>query len=374
MIKPNQNSAGAGLVRRIPALGLVAVGVLGLGACGGDDGGVTGPTIPTPTTDVFVFDRNRDAGTGAIVPILTETGAGFDAREVDSPAVLIDPDRSDRYLLFYEAADAQGTSSIGVVSSNEPEMRSLAVGRTIAVAPGAPGSGYESGATDPTVVLEPAGAATRYRMWFEGRTGSASTIVTARSDDGVSWSDFAVCTGLQGAFRAPRVADPSVVVVNGEYRMWFEASDAIGYATSTDGIAWSVVGDGPVLGARGGTAFDAAGVHAPSVLFDPDAPAPWRWTLWYEASDVLASTENTIGVARSENGLTWTRLDLPVLSPSSDSIVPLPFDSGDLEHPFAAIDPNGDVLLWYTGDGEGNATPNRIGLARGELVPETATP
>ena len=170
----------------------------------------------------------------------------------------------------------------------------------------------------------------------------------------MNWSGFTVCNGLQGAFGAPRVADPSVVVVDGEYRMWFEASDAIGYATSTDGIAWTV--------------------HAPSILFDPDAPAAWRWTLWYEASDQLASTENTIGVARSENGLTWTRLDLPVLSPSSDSIVPLPFDSGDLEHPFAAIDPDGDVLLWYTGDGEGNATPNRIGLARGELVPATAAP
>ena len=161
MIKPNQNSAGAGLARRIPALGLVAAGVLGLGACGSDDGGVTGPTTPTPTTDVFVFDRTRDVATGAIVPILTETGSGFDAREVDSPAVLIDPDRSDRYLLFYEAADGQGTSSIGVVSSADPAMRSLAVGRTVAVAPGAAGSGYDSGATDPTVVLEPAGAATR---------------------------------------------------------------------------------------------------------------------------------------------------------------------------------------------------------------------
>ena len=83
------------------------------------------------------------------------------------------------------------------------------------------------------------------------------------------------------------------------------------------------------------------------------------------------STQNTIGLAVSDDGLEWTRFDLPVLAPASDSIVPLPFDSGDLEHPFVLVDDSvspdvrGHFLLWYTGDGEGNSSPNRVGLARG---------
>ena len=51
--------------------------------------------------------------------------------------------------------------------------------------------------------------------------------------------------------------------------------------------------------------------------------------------------------------------------------MPLPFDSGDLEHPSAYIyeavpeGVEGRYLLYYTGDAEASATPNRIGLATG---------
>ena len=47
----------------------------------------------------------------------------------------------------------------------------------------------------------------------------------------------------------------------------------------------------------------------------------------------------------------------------------------DIEHPSAAIDnsipasSDGHYLLWYTGDGENSASPNRIGLATGRDTP-----
>lgn len=376
---------------RAPRLAFpLLLGLTGLAACSGGDGGTSpDPNVPLPTTDRIALERHRDGSTGSIVPVLTESGSAFDALEVDSPAVVFDADRSDAYLVYYEASDGTGASRIGVVSSTFADLSSLAIDRTVAVGLGAVGSGFEDGATDPTVVIEATGRATRYRMWFEGRTANASTIVTAVSDDGVQWTDFAVCTGLAPGYAA-RVLDPSVVVDGNGYRMWFEAEGgaaglgAIGYASSTNGIDWTLrdasgatgASAGPVLQARGGVGFDAAGLHAPSVVFDPtaDAASEWRWLLWYEASDQAASTENTLGLALSNDGLSWGRLEQPALTPSSDALVPLPFDSGDLEHPCVVVDPSvprgvsGHFLVWYAGDAEANASPNRIGLARGSVT------
>lgn len=375
---------------------IVFVAILAATGCGGSDT-MTDPNVddPIPTTEELEFVRYRDPVSGGIVPVLTETGVGFDAREVDSPAILMDPDRQggSPYLLFYEASDAAGTARIAVVGSTNPEFSSISVPRTLVIDLGGPGSGFDAGATDPTIVLAPAGSAYRYRIWFEGRSGSSgetSQIITAVSDDALSWRDFTVCGGLDGAFGAARIADPSVVVDGATYRMWFEANGgssgqgAIGHATSDDGLTWTIrdasgntgMGAGPVLSARGGAGFDAVGVHAPSVAFDPPSAtiAGGRWTLWYEASDNLSSTENTIGVAYSADGMNWSRLDAPALAPSSDSLVPLPFDSGDIEHPMVVIDTSvnhtvrGRYLLYYTGDGEANSSPNRIGLAYGSTV------
>jgi hypothetical protein len=184
------------------------------------------------------------------------------------------------------------------------------------------------------------------------------------------------------------VADPAVVLDGSVYRMWFEAiastaggldgPAAIGYAESVDGVTWTIkdasgnagAGAGAVFGPAGGTGFDAFSVGSPSVVHDPaDAGAPWK--LWYEAGNQAGDVQNTIGYAISQDGRSWSRAGLPVLTPSSDARIPLPFDSGDLEHPCAWIDTSvpvnleGHYLLWYTGDAEGGLSPNRIGLAKG---------
>jgi hypothetical protein len=367
--------------------------------CGGDD--PSGPDAdpgPLPTTESFQFERNRSAQTGNIHPVLTESGSGFDAREVDSPSVVMDTSRAggDAYLLFYEATDGGGASSIGVVSSANANFVTLSIGRTQLFSAGPAGSGYENGATDPTVLIDdgPASSA-RYRMWFEGRSGggSVSAIFTSSSDDGLNWTLPQRCGGLNPSFGTARVADPSVLVDAGGYRMWFEALDIsgigrIGHAVSTDGVNWEIrdaVGNSgntaaAVFEPRSEAAFDGHSVNAPSVTIDVSEPvgSPYRYQLWYEAGDVPGATESTIGLANSNDGLSWVRLDLPVLAPSSDSLIPLPFDSGDLEHPSVWIDlardrdESGHFMLWYTGDGEGNSSPNRIGFARGAAVTLTS--
>lgn len=363
-------------------------------SCGssGDSTGSTGNVI-TETSGQIIYSRSRDAA-GKVAPILSE-GSGFDARDVDSPAMAIDKGRvaKDKFMLFYEAQDAGGTNTIGLVTSNEEDFALLIVGRTRVIDLGPPGSGYETGATDPTVVIDtrPTEVTRRCKIWFEGRNGSASTIIYATSVDGLAWTGFTPCTGLAPTFGQIRVADPSVVLDGSTYKMWFEAINStrsgrdgaavIGYAESSDGIAWTIkdaAGNsgnaaGPVFVQGNGNQFDAYSVNAPSVMIDTllGPGASERYKLWYEAADLSTDVQNTIGYATSSDGLSWSRATLPILVPSSDNKVPLPFDSGDLEHPTVAIIPTipsnveGHFLLWYTGDGEGGASPNRIGLVKG---------
>jgi hypothetical protein len=355
------------------------------------------------TSDEIVYSKHRNVSTGLLAPVLGESGAGFDAREVDSPAVTIANGRpaGDKFLLYYEALDGSERTTIGLVTSDEEDFAILTVNRTQVVGLGTNGSPYEFGATDPTVVVDdrPAEVSRRYKMWFEGRggaNGASSTIVHATSPDGVNWTGFSACTGLSPSFGSVRVADPTVALDGDVFRMWIEAVNSsigvgadgpgvIGYAESTDGVAW-IVSDAagntdtaatPVFGPGPSGRFDAYSVNAPSVVIDESVASGvnGRFKLWYEAGDKANDVQNTIGYATSPNGLQWNRLALPILAPSSDLTVPLPFDSGDLEHPAAALissiapSVEGHFLLWYTGDGEGGASPNRIGLASGRAGP-----
>jgi hypothetical protein len=284
-----------------------------------------------------------------------------------------------------------------LVSSASEDFADLVVDRTEVVPRGGAGSRYDVAATDPSVLVDdavPYGSDGRYEMWFEGRSGGGgvvSSILYGTSGDGVVWSDFTVCSGLDASFASERVADPTVIKDGATYKMWFEAvggsdgSGSLGYAESTDGIHWRVK-DGsdatgsdasPVFGPGNAGSFYGYSVNAPSVVLDAtvDVGVQGRYLLWFEAGDSSADTQNTIGFSVSADGWNWSAPSGPVLLPSSDVLAPLPFDSGDLEHPSGFIvdtvdaDVSGHFLLWYTGDGENNVTPNRIGLARGRLGP-----
>lgn len=386
----------------LPFLGLLAA-ILFAGCGGGGGGGGTVTSATATLDDAIVYKRFRDPVTGDITPVLAESGVGFDSTEVDSPAIAVDAARlnGDRFLLYYEATDAGGTNTVGLMTSGEEDFLQVQILPTQVISTGGPGSGFEAGATDPSVVVDKRAAENpnrRYKMWFEGRSGAAdeiSTIIYCVSADGVNWSGFTPCLGLDPSFGSVRVADPTVLIDDDTYKVWFEAIDSptrggdgpgvIGYAESSDGIQWLIQdadGNGGALagavfgiGAPGN--FDAYSVGSPSVILDKSVPegSQGRFKLWYEAGDNPDDTENTIGFAVSVEGLLWSDPTLPILTASSDSIVPLPFDSGDLEHPSATIvatipeDSSGHFLLYYTGDGENNATPNRIGLALGRRGP-----
>lgn len=130
-------------------------------------------------------------------------------------------------------------------------------------------------------------------MWYTGTAELNATIPVqtsiayATSSDGIHWTKYSanpVFTGFTefgGAYTAAWW--PSVAKVNGTYLMAFgDGNFNVGYATSTDGIAWSFSNATQVLltvnGWHNGTIIE------PSILVDGS-----RLLLWYSGTEALAN-------------------------------------------------------------------------------------
>ena len=157
-----------------------------------------------------------------------------------------------------------------------------------------------------------------FRVWSERRVGTRGEILhdrlfvaegtECRTFDASTVPDGVVLTPL-GTWDGDHVGAPSVVLVDGLYRMWFEggASAGIGYAESTDGLTWTRRDASGATGAAAGPVlvpdqiWEAGRVGSPSVLFEDG-----RYRLWYDGNTLDA---RSIGYAESSDGLTWTKRD-----------------------------------------------------------------
>lgn len=125
-----------------------------------------------------------------------------------------------------------------------------------------------------------------------------------------SWDDYAV--------RAP-----SVVRTDEGYVMFYagytQQQGMIGMATSPDGITWAKYNDpatteapfsesDPVFLAGDSSRWDVGNVLQPRVEYTPDG-----FVMLYSATTQVNGRGSRLGIAISQDGLTWERFDAPVL-------------------------------------------------------------
>lgn len=204
-------------------------------------------------------------------------------------------------------------------------------------------TGWEDDMNRPSVV-EHAGL---YRMWYTGQANGHSEIGYATSKDGVHWDRLSnpVLTPEQ-PWEKVAVMCPSVLwdEHTHEFRMWYSGGeqyepDAIGYATSPDGIHWTKH-EGPIFQADPASHWESYKVTACQVLV---------WQGWYYMFYIgFRDIDHAqIGLARSKDGISgWQRL------PSNPIISPTPggWDSDACYKPFAIYDDAGKKwMLWYNG-------------------------
>ena len=204
-------------------------------------------------------------------------------------------------------------------------------------------TGWENDINRPTVIKQ----GRIYRLWYTGQANGRSAIGYATSDDGVVWkrqSDQPVLVADQ-PWEKVAVMCPNVIWDRKTklYKMWYSGGDqyepdAIGYATSPDGITWTKREANPVFKSDPGIEWEQAKVTACQVVQD----GGWYLMFYIGFRDV---DHAQIGVARSKDGLTnWHRLAAnPIIRPTQDQ-----WDADACYKPFAIYDGK-KWLLWYNG-------------------------
>jgi hypothetical protein len=221
-------------------------------------------------------------------------------------------------------------------------------------------SGWEAEINRCTVVKR---GSNSYHMWYTGQANGQSKIGYATSSDGVSWTRVRTTPVLVPDKPWEKVAVMCPHVIWDEtaqiYKMWYSGGDqyepdAIGYATSTDGINWTKLATNPIFASDPATTWEQAKVTACYVLYRDG----WYYMFYigFETVDLAR-----IGMARSRDGITnWERYpDNPLIQPDAGA-----WDSSACYKPSVLLD-GSQWKLWYNGRSGGL---EQIGLATHNLL------
>jgi len=156
-----------------------------------------------------------------------------------------------------------------------------------------------------------------FMMWYAGTDKSAApgidNIGLATSTDGVSWirhqGSPVLKVGAPGTWDSQSVNTPWVIREGNEYKMWYtgrrvgqyDFPQAIGYATSPDGVNWTKYSGNPVLTKGSAGAFDDDWVYLPVVISSVTG-----YTMHYTGASSSSGTQG-IGIATSTDGIHWTK-------------------------------------------------------------------
>ena len=207
----------------------------------------------------------------------------------------------------------------------------------------------------------------QYRMWYVGSSQKATAIGFANSTDGVAWTKTpgpVLTPGSHDAWDGAFIGLGSVVWDGSQFLMWYVGAGytsfqtgAVGLATSPDGINWGKYAGNPVLRP---SSIDQRLITTPYVIKPAGSPL---YNMWYAArrlADPPSSSVLRIIYATSLDGITWDKFATPALSPSNE---PSAWDSGSVYAPSVFYDNYSRTFgMWYTGLSQASIVPS-IGFA-----------
>lgn len=222
------------------------------------------------------------------------------------------------------------------------------------VLPPVEGSSWEADMNRPVVVYKDG----LYHMWYTGQNGGKSWIGYAISKDGYNFerqSKEPVLSAEQ-PWEKVAVMCPHVIWDKHEniFKMWYSGGeqyepDAIGYATSKDGLHWTKWDKNPIFKADPAQSWEQHKVTACQVIEREN-----DYLMFYIGFYDINFAQ--IGMARSKDGINdWERYsENPIISPTEGG-----WDASATYKPFA-IQEKDCWMLWYNGR---NEHLEQIGLA-----------
>ena len=214
------------------------------------------------------------------------------------------------WYLYHSGEDADSVSRIGLHVS--PKDSISGTWRPVRNKPLlVPGS---AGAWDSLFVAHP--AVLRHKgvfwMYYTGTDGRSRRIGLARSGNGIEWKKTpgpVLSPGPQGEWDAGGVMHPSVIHDGERFVMAYcgwqegrsEIHSQVGIAVSTDGLKWSKLSAGPVLGFGEEGQWDEIGLLAPRMWMDNS-----RYYLNYSGKEAR-SAMSSLGHATAETPERWIK-------------------------------------------------------------------
>jgi predicted GH43/DUF377 family glycosyl hydrolase len=200
-----------------------------------------------------------------------------------------------------------------------------------------------------------------YHMWYTGQARGHSWIGYATSPDGKTWTRMSAKPVLSSEKPWEKVAlmCPHVIwdAQTRLFRLWYSGGEqcepnAIGYATSPDGLVWTKHATNPIFAADPASAWERHKVTACQVVRQGE----WHLMFYIGFRD---EDHAQIGIARSKDGISgWQRHPAnPILRPGKDA-----WDGDACYKPFAVLE-GGRWMLWYNGR---RGSMEQIGLATHE--------
>ena len=240
-----------------------------------------------------------------------QSAADWDGLSVGTPMVILD---GGTYRMWYGGRGVNFYSPHGVGYAGSPDGVTWTkyAGNPV-LEPGKPGE-WDSWYRGQVAVLQDGGL---YKMWYSGGARSGPWQVGyATSSDGLEWTIYAsnpvLKAGGPGSWDEMESDGPTVLKDGATYKMWYHGCNAdysvcsIGLATSPDGIAWTKYAGNPVLEQTPGE-WDESGLAWPRVIKNGAT-----YEMWYYS-------DRKIGYATSPDGVTWTKYaGNPVLSQGWD--------------------------------------------------------
>jgi len=152
-----------------------------------------------------------------------------------------------------------------------------------------------------------------YKMW-----GGIGSFNYATSPDGLDWTlhpDSPVLVPGPDWYDLVAADNPSVLVIDGLYHMWYSCVAAddnsrIAHATSFDGIEWTKDIENPVMDLGSPGDLDSNELIHPCVIHEPPL-----FRMWYNGVGGTGTLEQRILYAVSLDGVSWARDDEPALEP-----------------------------------------------------------
>ncbi len=197
-----------------------------------------------------------------------------------------------------------------------------------------------------------------YQMWYTGQARGKSWIGYATSQDGKVWQRMSDKPVLSAEHPWEKVAVMCPHVIYDDqaklYRMWYSGGEqhepnAIGYATSQDGLKWTKHDNNPIFRPDPQNDWEKERVTACQVIQQKD----WHIMFYIGFRDV---DHAQIGIARSKDGITnWQRHSAnPIIRNGHEK-----WDHDAVYKPYAIYDGQ-KWLLWYNGR---KGSKEQIGLA-----------